>query len=213
MFLLQTSSSSIRFAILFLLAAALGCGGDHREGVSAAGGGEKPEVSSAAAPPADSEKEQQLSKKSENRSSFDWEDPEPPEAQSLAESVVNEPFNRNKTTSLDTTLVDRRTGIVGFATKLENDNTNLEDRLEALGAEQTETEITIRLKGSILFDFNSAAIRADAERSLKEVISLLRPSAGARPIPSQTIRRPEGVRKTAGWRSLSRNKAQPFVRK
>ncbi len=109
--------------------------------------------------------------------SVDWQDPEPPEAQALAESVVNEDFNHNKITHLQmriTTLVDRTTGIEGFGIALEQDKVSLQDRLDALGAEETETEVTIRLSGSILFDFDSATIRPDAERSLGEVLEVVK---------------------------------------
>jgi outer membrane protein OmpA-like peptidoglycan-associated protein len=112
---------------------------------------------------------------------IDWEDPEPPEAQALAESVVNEPFNADKTTRLRmhiTTLVDRTTGIEGFATAIRPDQTTLQDRLDALNAEETAAEVTIRLPGSILFDFDSAAVRPDAERTLGEVLEVIQAYAG-----------------------------------
>jgi outer membrane protein OmpA-like peptidoglycan-associated protein len=113
-----------------------------------------------------------------------WQDTEPPEAQSLAESVVDQPFNADKITRLRmhiTMLVDRTSGIEGFASALEPGEVPLEDRLEALGAEETETEITIRLPGSILFDFDSAAIRPDARRSLLEAREVIESYAG-RPV-------------------------------
>ena len=113
-----------------------------------------------------------------------WQDPEPPGAQALAESVVGRDFNADKTTRLRmhiTTLVDHRTGIRGFASAIQPDEVPLEDRLEALGAEVTETEITIRLAGSILFDFDSEAIRPDAERSLLEILNVVQAYSG-RPV-------------------------------
>lgn len=109
--------------------------------------------------------------------SIDWQDPEPPEAQALAEAVVDEPFNEDKVTQLRmhiTTLVDRTTGIEGFGLALEPNRLNLQDRLDALGAEETDTEIRIQLSGSILFDFDSEAIRPDAERSLNEVLEVVK---------------------------------------
>ncbi len=78
-----------------------------------------------------------------------------------------------------TTLVDRRTGINGFASAVQPDTVPIEDRLDALGAEVTETEITIRLAGSILFDFDSEAIRPDAERSLLEILEVVTGVLGA----------------------------------
>ncbi len=113
-----------------------------------------------------------------------WEDPEPPEAQALAESVLGATWNQNKTLPLTmniTTLVDRTSGIQGFATALAPKEASLDDRLAKLGAEVTGTEVIIRLPGSVLFDFDSAAIRADAERTLTEVAAVLA-AYGQRPI-------------------------------
>ena len=107
---------------------------------------------------------------------LDWQDPEPPEAQALAEQVVGAEWNRDKTTGLQmsiTTLVDKTTGIEGFSTALAAAETSLDDRLSRLGAEVTATEVTIRLPGSVLFDFDKADIRADAERTLAEVAAVL----------------------------------------
>lgn len=108
--------------------------------------------------------------------SADWVDPEPPGAQAAAEAVLREPFNRDKTASLVmtmTTIVGVTTAIGGSATALAAKETSVEDRLSRLGAEVTGTEITIRLPGSILFDFDSAELRADAERTLEEVAAVL----------------------------------------
>jgi len=122
----------------------------------------------------------------------DWRDPEPPDAQELAESVLNAPFNADKIGSLAagrrtrlvmhiTTLVDRTTGITGFATTLAPEKATLQDRLSALGAKETATEVTIRLPGAILFDFDSSAVRPDAERTLGEVVKVLKSYSG-RPV-------------------------------
>ena len=113
-----------------------------------------------------------------------WQDPEPPQAQALAESVVGRPCNADKTTRLQmriTTLVDRTTGIAGFASTLQPAEVPLQDRLEALGAEVTDTEVTIRLSGAILFDFDSEAIRPDARRSLLEIVEVIE-AYGGRPV-------------------------------
>lgn len=117
-------------------------------------------------------------------SGIGWQDPEPPEAQALAESVVNKDFNADKITRLRmhiTMLVDRRTGIDGFASALQPDQVPLKDRLEALGAKETDTEITIRLSGAVLFDFDSEAIRPDAQRSLAEILEVIE-AYGSRPV-------------------------------
>lgn len=108
--------------------------------------------------------------------SADWVDPEPPGAQALAESVLRDPANLNKTTALRmtiTTVVGQATSIAGSANALAAKATSVEDRLTRLGAKVTATEITIRLPGSILFDFDSAELRADAERTLEELAQLL----------------------------------------
>jgi len=113
-----------------------------------------------------------------------WTDAEPEGAQELAESVVDEPFNENKKSQLTmrmSRLVDHTTGLRGFATGIGSENTSLEDRLARLGAEETELEVRIRLPGSILFDFNSDEIRADAEHTLTELVEVLK-AYGTRPV-------------------------------
>jgi outer membrane protein OmpA-like peptidoglycan-associated protein len=106
-----------------------------------------------------------------------WEDPEPPEAQALAEQVVNAQWNKDKRIGLTMKilpLVNRTTGLAGFTSGVEGKTRSLDDRLAGLDAKVTETEITIRLPGSILFDFDSAAVRADAEPTLAEVAEVLK---------------------------------------
>jgi outer membrane protein OmpA-like peptidoglycan-associated protein len=105
-----------------------------------------------------------------------WVDPEPPGAQEIAEQVAPAAWNLDKVTHLAmsiTTLVDTRTGLEGFRTALAPAATTLDQRLTRLGAEVTGTEVTIRLPGSVLFDFDSAQIRADAERTLAEVAEVI----------------------------------------
>ena len=105
------------------------------------------------------------------------DDPEPPDAQARAEAVVNAPFNANKTTKLVmsmTPIVGHTSELQGFATGLANREDKIEDRLARLGAKVTETEVVIQLPGAILFDFDSAAIRADAERALSDVAEVVR---------------------------------------
>jgi outer membrane protein OmpA-like peptidoglycan-associated protein len=106
-----------------------------------------------------------------------WVDPEPPGAQEIAEQVVAAPWNQDKVTQLTmsiTTLVDTRTGLQGFRSAVAPAETTLDQRLTRLGAEVTSTEVTIRLPGSVLFDFDSAQIRPDAERTLAEVAEVIR---------------------------------------
>ena len=114
----------------------------------------------------------------------DWQDPEPPDAQARAVSVVAAAFNQDKSALLADprthrlamrigTLVDR-TGRIGGATgELARSEGSLDQRLDRLGAEVSETEVRIRLSGSVLFDFDSDAIRADAERTLSEVAEVI----------------------------------------
>ena len=106
-----------------------------------------------------------------------WVDPEPPGAQEIAEQVVSAAWNQDKVTHLTmsiTTLVDTRTGLQGFRSAVAPDATSLDQRLARLGAEVTGTEVTIRLPGSVLFDFDSAQIRPDAERTLAEVAEVIK---------------------------------------
>lgn len=122
----------------------------------------------------------------------DWQDPEPPDAQARAEVALAAAWNADKSSLLADprthrlamrigTLVDR-TGRIGGATgELAKTEGSLDQRLDRLGAEVSETEIRIRLSGSVLFDFDSDAIRADAERTLSEVAELLRAYPG-RPV-------------------------------
>ncbi|HEY0591335.1 MAG TPA: OmpA family protein [Thermoanaerobaculia bacterium] len=107
----------------------------------------------------------------------DWVDPEPPDAQARAEQVLDAVWNRDKKTALEmriTTLVDRTTGIEGFASALAAREVSVDERLGRLGARVTEQEIVISLPGSVLFDFDRAEIRADAERTLREVAEVLK---------------------------------------
>ena len=106
----------------------------------------------------------------------EWIDPEPPDAQARAEQAVSAAWNRDKTTALQmriTTLVDRTTGIEGFASALAAREVSLDERLGRLGARVTGQEIVISLPGSILFDFDRAEIRPDAETTLRDVAEVL----------------------------------------
>ena len=107
-----------------------------------------------------------------------WVDPEPPGAQAIAEQNVGAPWNANKATrlvmSMTTLKWDTTTGLVGRSTGLAAATTTLDERLSKLNAQTTQTEITIRLPGSVLFDFDSDRIRPDAERTLAEVAEVLK---------------------------------------
>lgn len=84
-------------------------------------------------------------------------DPEPPAAQALAESVLHQRSNADKTTSLKmilTTIVGETTTLAGAATALAAKETSVEDRLSKLGAKgRTRHRDHPPVSGSILFDF------------------------------------------------------------
>jgi outer membrane protein OmpA-like peptidoglycan-associated protein len=146
---------------------AAGCGGPEESPVTTAAAGAAADTASVARPAASGAAAAPLAA---------WVDPEPAGAQALAEAVLHDPANANKTIPLRmsiTTIVGHTTAIAGSATALAARATSVEDRLTRLGAEITETEITIRLPGSILFDFDSANLRADAERTLEELAQVL----------------------------------------
>jgi outer membrane protein OmpA-like peptidoglycan-associated protein len=113
-----------------------------------------------------------------------FEDPEPADAQARAAAVVNADFNRNKRTSLTmriTTIVGRTSELEGFATGLAAREDKIDERLARLNAKVTETEVVIQLPGAILFDFDSATIRADAHRALTDVAQVIK-SYAQRPV-------------------------------
>jgi outer membrane protein OmpA-like peptidoglycan-associated protein len=112
------------------------------------------------------------------------EDPEPPDAQARAEAVLSAPFNTDKTTKLVmhiTTLVAQTSSISGFGSTLAANAEKIEDKLSRLGATVTDTEVVIRLPGAILFDFDSANIRPDADRALTDVAQVIQ-SYAKRPV-------------------------------
>jgi outer membrane protein OmpA-like peptidoglycan-associated protein len=114
-----------------------------------------------------------------------WVDPEPPGAQAIAERNAAAQWNANKVTSLQSSMTtlkwDTTTGIAGRRTTLAAASTTLDERLSKLNATTTGTEITIRLPGSVLFDFDSDRIRPDAERTLAEVAEVMK-AYSARPM-------------------------------
>lgn len=113
-----------------------------------------------------------------------FEDPEPPDAQARAEAVVNAEFNRDKRTTLEmniTTIVGRTSQLDGFATGIAAREERIDDRLSRLQAKVTDTEVVIQLPGTILFDFDSADIRPDADRALNDVAQVIKAYAG-RPV-------------------------------
>lgn len=108
----------------------------------------------------------------------------PADAQARAEAVLNEKFNKDKTTRLAmkmTTIVGRTSALDGFSTALQAREEKLEERLARLQARDTGTEVVIQLPGAILFDFDSAQIRPDAQRALDDVRQVIA-AYGQRPV-------------------------------
>jgi outer membrane protein OmpA-like peptidoglycan-associated protein len=62
----------------------------------------------------------------------------------------------------------------GFATSLAPKENEIENQLARLGAKVTQTEVVIQFPGSILFDFDSANIRPDADRALNDVAQVIK---------------------------------------
>lgn len=152
---------------------------------------------------------------SESIAAFEWQDPEPPEAQELAEQVLRSEWNRDKTLTFEgtstrlqmhmTTLKYPTSALQGFGSQVVSDVTSLEDRLQELGAEVTDLEVTIRLAGSILFDFDRAEIRMDAYKTLKDVATVLEAYEGA---PIRIEGHTDGIGGDAYNQTLSLTRAQ-----
>lgn len=203
----RTSEAASAWVLAVFLAVLTACGGGKlSEDPASARTGGLPASTNAAAS-ADAEPVPSSAPARSDAAALDWQDPEPPGTQALAESVVNQPFNADRTTGLVmriTTIVDRTTGITGFATTLEPEEATLKGRLDALGAQETDTEVTIRLPGTILFDFDSATIRPDAERTLSEVVKVL---AGYRGRPARVEGHTDSIASDAYNRKLSKARA------
>jgi outer membrane protein OmpA-like peptidoglycan-associated protein len=142
-----------------------------------------------------------------------WIDPEPPGAQAIAEQNVGAAWNADKTTRLQSSMTtlkwDTTTGLVGRSTGLAAATTTLDERLSKLGATTTQTEITIRLPGSVLFDFDSDRIRPYAERTLAEVAEVMK-AYGARPMRVEG--HTDSVASDAYNQALSERRAQSVQR-
>jgi OmpA-OmpF porin, OOP family len=119
----------------------------------------------------------------------DWLDPEPPEAQERAAAAATGAWNADKRVRIADartarvamrigTLSDRTGRLGGGTVALARVEGTLDQRLERLGAEVSATEVRIRLSGSVLFDFDSDVVRPDAERTLAEVLEVLRSHPG-----------------------------------
>ena len=142
-----------------------------------------------------------------------WVDPEPPGAQAVAEQNVSAPWNADKTTRLEMSMTSldfgTTTAIVGGRTQLAAATTTMDERLTKLGATTTGTEITIRLPGSVLFDFDSDRIRPDAERTLTEVAEVMKAYRGR---PMRVEGHTDSVASDAYNQTLSERRAQSVQR-
>jgi outer membrane protein OmpA-like peptidoglycan-associated protein len=141
----------------------------------------------------------------------DWTDPEPADAQARTEAVLSAPWNTDKTTRLKmslTTLVDATSGLAGFASHLAGPTVTLDQRLARLGAEVSPTAVIILLPGAVLFDFDSAAIRPDAERTLTDVAAVLN-AEGSR--PAQVDGHTDSIGSDGYNLQLSRRRAEAVV--
>lgn len=180
---LLRAATAAAVALLFALHCGCGVGEDEaRGGAEGTAAGESRAGGSAAAG----------TERGVRPRTVEWQDPEPPDAQARAEAAVGAAWNRDKTAALGEartarlvmrigTLVDRTGRIGGAAGQIARTAGSLDQRLDRLGAEVSETEVRIRLSGSVLFDFDSDAIRPDAERTLSEVAEVLQAYPG-RPV-------------------------------
>lgn len=145
--------------------------------LTAACGQEKPEPQSAPAPSSVLPATASAAAPGVAAATGTFEDPEPPGAHARAVAVVDTDFNRNKRTSLAmniTTIVGRTSELEGFSTGVAAREDKIDERLARLNAKVTDTEVVIQLPGAILFDFDSANIRADADRALNDVAQVIK---------------------------------------
>ncbi len=193
-----------RWIACWALALVAACGGSENERAARA-----PEGSAQAVPPPSASR----AGASQAAAAAAWEDPEPAGAQALAESVLAAEWNRDKRSQLEMTITTldfgRTSGLVGLATELAAKSTSVDERLTRLGAEITETEITIRLPGSILFDFDSADLRPDAERTLEELAQVLLAYA---PRPARIEGHTDSIASDDYNQGLSERRAQSVAR-
>jgi outer membrane protein OmpA-like peptidoglycan-associated protein len=70
-------------------------------------------------------------------------------------------------------------GSAGGGAEVAGSVVGLEAALKDLGAEVTETEIRIDLSADVLFDFDEADIKQEAEKSLEKVVTVLKAHPGA----------------------------------
>ncbi len=72
------------------------------------------------------------------------------------------------------TLQAKVLGIEGVISGISARSEKIKMALKDLGAEETDTDYVIELEGDVLFDFDKASIRGDAEASLRKVGEVIR---------------------------------------
>lgn len=101
-----------------------------------------------------------------------YTDPDAPETEAAARAALPNAVVRE--------IVATVRDIVGFGRDVEGRVTDLDRAKRDLGAKETDLEIRIQLPADVLFDFDKANIRQDAEAALGKVLVILRAHAKAR---------------------------------
>jgi outer membrane protein OmpA-like peptidoglycan-associated protein len=101
-----------------------------------------------------------------------YTDPDAPETEAAARAALP----RADVRDIQGTVRD----IVGLGLAVEGRVQDLERAMKDLGAQETDIEIRIQLPADVLFDFDKATIRRDAEEALGKVLVILRAHANAR---------------------------------
>jgi outer membrane protein OmpA-like peptidoglycan-associated protein len=79
----------------------------------------------------------------------------------------------------DVPISGAASGSAGGGAAVAGSVVGLEAALKDLGAEVTETEIRIDLSADVLFDFDKADVKQEAEKSLEKVVTVLKAHPGA----------------------------------
>jgi outer membrane protein OmpA-like peptidoglycan-associated protein len=101
-----------------------------------------------------------------------YTDPDAPETEAAARAALPNAVMRE--------IEARVRDIVGLGSEIQGRVTDLDRAKRDLGAQETDLEIRIQLPADVLFDFDKANIRPDAEEALGKVLVILRAHAKAR---------------------------------
>jgi outer membrane protein OmpA-like peptidoglycan-associated protein len=126
-----------------------------------------------------------------------YADPDAPETEAAARAALPNATVRE----IHATVRD----IVGLGREMEARVQDLERALKDLGARETDLEIRIQLPADVLFDFDKANIRRDAEEALGKVLVVLRAHGRA---PIEIEGHTDGKGKAAYNQKLSERRAQ-----